>query len=145
MRLSPNFSLEQFTRSDTAIKNGIANTPLPEHLKNLTNLAKCMEEVLALFDGKIEITSGYRNPDVNKIVGGTPTSAHCLGHAADFHVEGQSDLEAAKRIRDSNVKFDQLIFEKGRCVHISFDPRLRGEVKRQPDGPNTKTFPGLEG
>ena len=45
----------------------------------------------------------------------------------------------------SGLKFDQLIFEKGRCVHISFDPRLRGQVKRQPGGPNTKTFPGLEG
>lgn len=145
MQLSPNFSLEQFTRSDAAIKKGIANTPLPEHLKNLTNLAKCMEQVLALFDGKIEITSGYRNPEVNELVKGTKTSAHCLGHAADFHVEGLSDLEAAKRIRDSDLKFDQLIFEKGRCVHISFDPRLRGQVKRQPGGPGTDTFPGLEG
>ena len=44
MQLSPNFSLEQFTRSDAAIKNGIANTPLPKHLKNLTHLAKCMED-----------------------------------------------------------------------------------------------------
>ena len=82
---------------------------------------------------------------VNALVKGTKTSAHCLGHAADFHVEGLSDLDAAKRIRDSELKFDQLIFEKGRCVHISFDPRLRGQVKRQPGGPNTKTFPGLEG
>jgi|RhiMethySRZTD1v2_1073278.scaffolds.fasta_scaffold350902_2 zinc D-Ala-D-Ala carboxypeptidase len=145
MQLSPNFALEQFTRSEAAIKKGILNTPLPEHLKNLTHLAKCMEEVLALFGSKIQITSGYRNPDVNDLVGGTKTSAHCLGHAADFHVEGLSDLEAAKKIRDSGLKFDQLIFEKGRCVHISFDPRLRGQVKRQPGGPNTKTFPGLEG
>ena len=121
MQLSPNFSLEQFTRSDAAIKNGIANTPLPKHLKNLTHLAKCMEEVLALFGSTIEITSGYRNPEVNELVKGT-TSAHCLGHAADFHVEGLSDLEAAKRIRDSGLKFDQLIFEMDRCVPYQLRP-----------------------
>ncbi|HEV8390116.1 MAG TPA: D-Ala-D-Ala carboxypeptidase family metallohydrolase [Dongiaceae bacterium] len=144
MQLSPHFSLEQFTRSDAADSHGIDNAPTPEHLVNLRNLAARMEAVLALFDHPIKITSGYRNPQVNEAVGGSKTSAHSLGHAADFHVEGLADLDAAKRIRDSELEFDQLIYEENRCVHISFDPRKRRRVNRQPGGPNTPVFDGLE-
>src|SRR5512139_3823552 len=122
MQLSEHFSLLELTVSTTAISMGIENTPTPEHMANLRNLAKCMEDVRALFNRRIEITSGYRNPQVNAAVGGVPNSAHALGHAADFHVDGFADLAAAKVIRDSPLKFDQLIFEKNRCVHISFHP-----------------------
>jgi zinc D-Ala-D-Ala carboxypeptidase len=100
--------------------------------------------VRVLFDKPIEITSGYRNPKVNKAVGGVPNSAHALGHAADFHVHGLTDLEVAKKIRDSKLKFDQLIFEKNRCVHFSVDPQMRRQVLRQPGGPGAKVFVGLE-
>jgi putative chitinase len=144
MQLTEHFSLEEFTHSSTAIAIGDPNTPEPEHLENLKNVARHMEEVRALFDALIEITSGYRNPKVNAAVGGVPNSAHALGHAADFHVHGRSDLDAAKRIRDSNLKWDQLIYEKNRCVHISFDPQLRQQVLRQPGGPGSKVFQGLE-
>jgi putative chitinase len=144
MQLSANFSLEEFTRSDEATKRGIVNTPAPGHLENLQNLATRLEAVRALFGRKISITSGYRNPELNEAVKGSKTSAHCFGHAADFHVAGFTDLEAAKRIRDSGLVFDQLIYEENRCVHISFDPQNRGQVKRQPGGPGTDTFPGLE-
>lgn len=144
MLLTPNFSLEEFTLSSAALSLGIENTPTPEHLENLKALAARMEEVRALFGKRIEITSGYRNPQVNAAVGGVKTSAHALGHAADFHVADMRDLDAAKRIRDSKLKFDQLIFEKNRCVHISFDPQLRRQVLRQPGGPGSKVFKGLE-
>jgi zinc D-Ala-D-Ala carboxypeptidase len=144
MKLSENFSLEEFTLSSTALALKIDNKPTPEHLKNLENLAAHMEKVRALFNLPIEITSGYRNPKVNKAVGGVPNSAHALGHAADFHVHGVTDLEAAKKIRDSKLKFDQLIFEKNRCVHFSVDPRMRRQVLRQPGGPGSKVFAGLE-
>jgi zinc D-Ala-D-Ala carboxypeptidase len=144
MQLSEHFSLEEFTVSTTALSMGVANTPMPEHLANLQNLAKCMEDVRALFNRRIEITSGYRNPEVNAAVGGVPTSAHALGHAADFHVDGSTDLAAAKVIRDSALKFDQLIFEKNRCVHISFHPDMRRQVLRQPGGPGSNVFNGLE-
>ena len=112
MLLTPHFSLEEFTLSSTALAHGIENKPTPEHRENLEKLAKRMEDVRALFNVVIEITSGYRNPQVNALVGGVPNSAHALGFAADFHVFGFSDLNAAKRIRDSALKFDQLIFEK---------------------------------
>jgi zinc D-Ala-D-Ala carboxypeptidase len=144
MRLSPHFLLEEFTLSSTALALGIPNTPTPEHLENLKKLAAHMEQVRALFDKVIEITSGYRNPQINRAVGGVPNSAHALGFAADFHVHGISDLEAAKHIRDSDLEFDQLIYEKNRCVHLSVDPQMRRQVKRQPGGPGSKVSNGLE-
>jgi putative chitinase len=144
MQLSEHFSLLEFTVSTTAISMGNENKPTPEHMTNLQNLAKCMEDVRALFDRRIEITSGYRNPEVNAAVGGVPTSAHALGHAADFHVDGLTDLAVAKSIRDSALKFDQLILEKNRCVHISFHPDMRRQVLRQPGGPGSRVFDGLE-
>ena len=143
-RLTPHFLLEEFTISSTALSLGIENKPTPEHLENIKKLAEQMEAVRALFDRRIEITSGYRNPEVNAAVKGVPNSAHALGHAADFHVDGLTDLAAAKVIRDSDLKFDQIIFEKNRCVHISFDPRLRQQVLRQPGGPGSAVHQGLE-
>lgn len=144
MQLTPHFLLEEFTLSTTALALGIENKPTPDHLENLKALALRMEDVRALFDAIIEITSGYRNPQVNAAVGGVPNSAHALGLAADFHVHGTSDLNAAKRIRDSALKFDQLIYEKNRCVHLSVDPRMRRQVLRQPGGPGSPVYQGLE-
>lgn len=144
MLLTPHFSLEEFTLSSTALAHGIDNKPLPIHLEHLKTLAATMEDVRALFNMVIEITSGYRNPEVNALVGGVPDSAHALGFAADFHVHGFTDLDAAKRIRDSALKFDQLIFEKNRCVHLSVDPQLRRQVLRQPGGPGSPVHKGLE-
>lgn len=144
MKLSAHFSLEEFTISSKALSMGVKNDPTPAHLENLKHLAERMEAVRALFNVPVEITSAYRNPQVNAAVGGVPTSAHAEGHAADFHVEGFSDLNTAKRIRDSGLKFDQLILEKNRCVHISFAPPLRQQVLRQPGGPGSPVYKGLE-
>ncbi|MBP7241981.1 D-Ala-D-Ala carboxypeptidase family metallohydrolase [Amaricoccus sp.] len=143
-RLTPHFLLEEFTLSSKALSMGVKNTPTQEHLQNIQALAEQMEKVRALFDQRIEITSGYRNPVVNAAVGGVPNSAHALGHAADFHVAEQTDLNAAKRIRDSGLKWDQLIYEKNRCVHISFAPAMRQMVMRQPGGPGSPVHKGLE-
>jgi zinc D-Ala-D-Ala carboxypeptidase len=144
MQLTLHFALEEFTLSSTALALGIENKPTPTHLKNLRELASQLEDVRALFDKVIEITSGYRNPKINAAVGGVPDSAHALGLAADFHVHGFHDLDAAKRIRDSGLKFDQLIYEKNRCVHLSIDPRMRQQVLRQPNGPGSPVHIGLE-
>jgi putative chitinase len=144
MKLSAHFSLEEFTISSKALSMGVRNDPTPAHLENLKHLAERMEAVRALFNRPVEITSAYRNPQVNAAVGGVLTSAHALGHAADFHVDGLNDLDVAKGVRDSGLKFDQLIYEKSRCVHISFDPRLRRHVMRQPGGPGSAVYNGLE-
>ena len=147
MQLTPSFSLEELTVSDTARKKHIANDPTPPHLRNLRRTAALLEEIRALFGVPLQITSGYRNPQVNALVGGVPTSAHAQGLAADFHVKGCDDLSAAKRIRDSGIVFDQLIYEAGRCVHVGLQAAgktQRQQVLRQPGGPGSTVFPGLE-
>ena len=145
MQLSPHFHLDEFTRSSTAQSLGDPNRPTRAHLANLQRLAAGMEKVRAICGGRpIRITSGYRNPRVNRAVGGVPTSAHAKGDAADFEVEGLSPMAAARLVRDSDLVFDQLILETGRgVVHISFDPRERRQVLTQKGGPGTPVQTGL--
>lgn len=148
MNLSPHFTLAEFTRSDTAKKYGISNAPRPEHLENLKKLAAWLERFRALprISRPVVIESAYRSPEVNAHpdVGGVPNSDHCLGLAADIEVPGISDLEVAEIIRDSEFEFDQLIRETGRTVHVSINPRMRRQILRQPGGPGSAVYNGLE-
>jgi phytoene dehydrogenase-like protein len=75
----------------------------------------------------ITINSGYRSPDVNRKVGGTSNSSHTYGYAVDFTAYGHTPLTISNILSKSNLKFDQLIYEKT-WVHISFDPRMRGNI-----------------
>jgi zinc D-Ala-D-Ala carboxypeptidase len=78
------------------------------------------------------------------MVGGTATSAHPKAFAADIRVAGLTHFETARKLAASALKFDQLILEISRnIVHLSFDPRLRGQVKTQAKGPGTKIVNGL--
>lgn len=146
-RLSPHFTLAEFTRSDTAQRLGDANAPTPAHLANLRATASGFETVRDILGGPIIITSGYRNPRVNRAVGGTPTSDHPQGWAGDFRHPRLSLLECARRLRDARaagrIRFDQLIYEVGRCVHVSFNPRMRGQVLTQTGGPGSPFRVGL--
>lgn len=128
MRLSDHFTLEELTRSSIAARLGLSNAPTDAHLANLHELAKGLEAARRLLgDRPLTITSGYRSVAVNRAVGGVRNSDHALGWAADLHVEGMSDLAAAGALCGSDLSFDQLILEPGRCVHLSFHPRLRGQ------------------
>lgn len=138
-QLSPHFMLDEFIVSETAHELGLSNTPERQHLVNLQALAATMEQVRALFGRSIHITSGYRSPAVNRAVRGVPNSDHALGYAADFHVAGMSDLEVAKAIVASPLKFDQIIWERGRCVHLSVNPRMRRQALSQ-HGPAGSPF-----
>jgi zinc D-Ala-D-Ala carboxypeptidase len=85
MRLSENFSLEELTASETAARKGIDNTPSEEVINNLKRLAAALQEVRALLNHRaILVSSGYRSPELNQAVGGSATSDHCKGFAADF-------------------------------------------------------------
>ena len=145
-KISDNFYLDEFLVSDEADKAGIANEPTPEHMANIEKyLAPGLEKTRKLLGNRaIVITSAYRNPKVNKLVGGVVTSAHPLGYAADIRVAGLTHFETAKKLAASALKFDQLILEISRnIVHLSFDPRLRMQVKTQAKGPGTPVVDGL--
>jgi zinc D-Ala-D-Ala carboxypeptidase len=127
MQLSPNFSLEEFTKSQTGARLGIANTPSAAHLANLKTLcAKVLEPVRAHYGKPVHINSGYRGPALNKAVGGASTSQHCAGEAADIEIPGVANGALAKWI-EANLEYDQLILEcysagvpNSGWVHVSF-------------------------
>ncbi|GAB2913616.1 D-Ala-D-Ala carboxypeptidase family metallohydrolase [Paralcaligenes ginsengisoli] len=131
MNLSEHFTLAEFTRSDTAMRLKIDNTPSAEHLTNLTRLAAALEDVRALLGHPIIITSGYRSPALNRAVDGVSNSSHCLGQAADFHCPGfGDDMTVCRMISASRLKFDQLIFEQARSswVHLGIGDQMRRDV-----------------
>lgn len=105
------------------------NTPTPEVLKHLMVTATGLEEVRKVLGAYgLRINSGYRSPAVNKAVGGAPSSAHLTGYAADFVCPRfGSPLVCARAIVREGLKFDQLI-QEGTWLHISFDPKMRGDV-----------------
>ena len=124
IQLSRHFRLSEFTRSATAIRYGIDNTPDIETVEALQNLCINVLEPLRMRFGVVRITSGYRCLRLNEKIGGSRTSQHLLGEAADIHV---GSLETARKyfyfIRD-NLDFDQMLLEmKGgnvHCLHVSY-------------------------
>ncbi len=132
MQLTPHFLLREFTRSDTAKRLGIINSPNAAQTENLKQLAFKLEEVRKLLGHPVIITSGFRSPALNRAVGGSTTSDHSHGLAADFHCPGFGSVEEVCRaIADSNIDFDQLIFEQGSrsdWVHFGVGDRMRREV-----------------
>ncbi|WP_310496499.1 D-Ala-D-Ala carboxypeptidase family metallohydrolase [Sandarakinorhabdus sp.] len=144
MQLSPNFSLAELTVSEAARERRLSNAPNGTHLVNLRRTAAQMERVRALFDRPVTVTSAYRNPVVNRAVGGVPTSHHALGWAVDFTIPGLTLMAVGRAIAASDIEFDQLIGEWGRGIlHISFAPALRRQVLTQRGGPGTAVELGL--
>lgn len=128
MNLSPHFTLSELIGSQTAARLGIANTPSPIVLSNLEGTAAKLEQIRQILGNNfIAISSGYRSPALNRAIGGSTSSAHCLGYAVDFICpKFGTPLQICQKIMASPIKYDQLIFE-GTWVHISFDPKNRGE------------------
>ena len=127
--LSTNFSLDEFTASQEATRHDIANKPNEKAVENLRMLAALLEQVRKLLGShSIHISSGYRSIALNRHIGSNDTSAHIRGHAADFTCPSfGTPLAVAKEIAESNLKFDQLIYE-GTWVHISCDPQNRRQL-----------------
>lgn len=128
MNLSANFTLKELTKSDTATRLGLDNTPDDEALENLKTLCeKVLQPVRDNF-GRVTVNSGYRSPESNAAVGGSKTSDHCKGMAADIEVDGVDNPDLAQWIMD-NLEYTQLIlefYERGKgssgWVHVSYDP-----------------------
>lgn len=147
MQLSENFTLEEMTRSQTAIRRGIPNTPGPAVIRALTALCvHVLEPVRAHFEAPVLVSSGYRSPALNAAIGGSATSQHCLGEAADFTVRGVANIDVIQWMWRT-LNYDQLIYEFGAAgwVHASWrDGRLRNEelTARRVDG-RVKYLPGI--
>ena len=103
MQLSEHFNLKEFTKSETAIRKRIDNTPNSVHA---TNLKAVCEKILE----PVRINSGYRGPALNAAVGGSSKSQHCNGEAVDFEIDGLPNPELAKWVSE-NCDFDQIILE----------------------------------
>jgi zinc D-Ala-D-Ala carboxypeptidase len=137
MQLSKNFSLDELTRSTTATRLCIDNSPSAQVVENLQALARNVLQPVRNHLGPIIISSGYRSPDLNKAIGGSRTSDHCLGFAADIQINNYDNQKLAKHIQAMGG-FTQLIlefYEEGRpnsgWVHISYNPaNLKNECLR---------------
>jgi hypothetical protein len=120
MNLTPHFTLEELTASETAERNGWDNSPNDAELANLTRLADFLEQVKVVLDGKpIMISSGLRTKKVNDAVGSKDSSQHRTGCACDFRVPGMTPDEVVQKIMASGIAFDQVIREFDRWTHIS--------------------------
>ena len=111
VQLSKNFSLLELTKSQTAERKGIDNTPSPEHQENLKSLCtRILQPVRDHFNRVVSVSSGYRSPALCEAIGSKITSQHAKGQAADFEIYGLSNGELATWIKE-NLDYDQLILE----------------------------------
>jgi hypothetical protein len=128
-QLTKNFSLAEMVKSETALRHGMENNPGPDELNNLLNLcANVLQPIRNHYQKGVKVNSGYRSPDVNAKVGGSRTSDHCRGMAADIEIPGVPNAELAKWIKES-LSYTQLILEfytvgvpDSGWVHVSYDP-----------------------
>jgi zinc D-Ala-D-Ala carboxypeptidase len=96
MNLSPNFSLHELTKSETALRNDLDNTPGEAETENLRLLCeKVLQPVRDHFGKGVKVNSGFRAPAVNQATGGSKTSDHCLGRAADIEIPGVANADLA--------------------------------------------------
>ena len=129
MQLSKSFSLNELTKSDTALRHDMDNTPPPEAIECLRALCdNVLQPVRDHFGKSVRVNSGYRHPDVNAKVGGSKTSDHCKGMAADIEIAGVPNHELAQWIAD-NLEYRQIILEfytrgvpDSGWVHVSYNP-----------------------
>jgi hypothetical protein len=130
MQISKHLSLAEVSRSETAKRKGINNTPSGEHLANFKLLAEnIFEPIREHFGVPINISSGYRSKELNTAIGGSLTSQHCQGEAIDIDMDGSTNGVTNKMVFDyikNNLNFDQLIYEFGTdknpdWVHVSYE------------------------
>jgi len=152
MNLTKNFTLHELTKSETALRLGIDNTPGEKEIGNLKVLCeRVLQPVRDHFGKGVKVNSGFRHPDVNAKVGGSRTSDHTRGQAADIEIPGVPNAELAEWIRD-NLEYRQLILEfytpgipDSGWVHVSYvaeDNKKEVLTATRKDG-KTVYLPGL--
>ena len=128
MNLTANFSLAEMVKSDTALRHDMDNTPGEAEIANLKTLCeKVLQPVRDHFQRGVKVNSGFRHPEVNAKVGGSKTSDHCKGQAADIEIPGIANADLAVWIME-NLTYTQLILEfytpgvpDSGWVHVSYD------------------------
>jgi len=152
MNLSPNFTLAEMTKSETALRHDMDNTPGEAEISALKLLCeKVLQPIRDHYGKGVKVNSGFRHPEVNAKVGGSKTSDHCRGQAADIEIPGVANAELAEWIRD-NLEFRQLILEfdtpgipDSGWVHVSYvaeDNKKQVMTATKKDG-KTVYLPGL--
>jgi hypothetical protein len=152
MNLSPNFTLSEMTKSETALRNNLDNTPGETEIANLKMLAeKVLQPVRDHYGKGVKVNSGFRHPNVNAAVGGSKTSDHCLGQAADIEIPGVPNHELAEWIK-GNLEYTQLILEfytrgipDSGWVHVSYVPSnlKKQDLTAVKENGKTVYLPGL--
>ena len=132
MNLTPNFTLDELTASESAERNGWDNTPNDAELENLKRLADFLEQVKVGLGGKpIMINSAFRSKKVNDSVGSKDTSQHRIGCAADIRVPGMTPDEVVRKVIASGIGYDQVIREFDRWTHISVPNSVDTSPRKQ--------------
>ena len=129
MNLTKNFTLAEMTKSETALRHDLENTPNEQEISAMKLLAeKVLQPVRDHFGKGVKVNSGFRNQDVNQKVGGSRNSDHIRGQAADIEIPGIPNVELAEWIKD-NLEYNQLILElytpgvpDSGWVHVSYIP-----------------------
>ena len=127
MNLTKNFTLAEMTKSETALRHDMPNEPGEKEIGNLKLLCeKVLQPVRDHFGKGVKVNSGFRHPDVNAKVGGSRTSDHTRGQAADIEIPGVPNAELAEWIKD-NLDYRQVILEfytpgvpDSGWVHVSY-------------------------
>lgn len=135
MNLTANFTLAEMVKSETALRHDMDNTPGEAEIANLKALAEnVLQPVRDHFGKGVKVNSGFRHPEVNAKVGGSKTSDHCQGQAADIEIPGVANADLAQWIVD-NLDFRQVILEfytpgvpDSGWVHVSY---VSGDNKKQ--------------
>ena len=132
MSLSKHFTLDELTQSQIAARNGFDNTPSDAVVENLKRLCELiLEPVRDIVHKPVQVTSGYRSPTVNALVGSKPTSQHITGCAADIKVAGVSPDVLIKAIIGAGLPYEQVILEFSSWVHVSVPNDPKALPKRQ--------------
>ena len=131
MRLTPHFTFEEMTHSQTAARLGIRNLPSNESLHRLKITCQKLEIVRGIVGKPIIVLSGFRSKELNFAVGGSKNSQHMVGEAADIICPSYgSPFQLAKTIKENmyHIGVDQMIYEFRHWVHISFSRYPRGQL-----------------
>lgn len=139
MKLTKNFTLAEFIKSETAKKLGIDNSPTQQHLINITKTTILLQHIRDLFGEPITITSGYRSDALNKAISGSSvTSDHLKGLAVDFKVYNIENMKKLQElcislVTENKIRVDQLIIEKpvngvASWLHLGIGERMRQQI-----------------